>query len=135
MDFEPKNSQISLFLMVIALTLGGFVIFSEAAWWQFEGTSVETNSDKTYQTDTKQTIGTYQANYSVDWGPNVENDYGYEDDFAQSWYGIVMFDGEGGCMFKNGVCYGMGAYAKLMQNLASVLYLIVLLGAGFLFFS
>ena len=71
MAFEPKNSQISLLLMAIALILVGVVLFSEAAWWQAEGTTVETNSDKTYQTDTKQAMGTYQISYSVDWGPNM----------------------------------------------------------------
>ena len=76
MTFEPKNSQISLLLMAIALILVGVVLFSEAAWWQSEGTTVETNSDKTYQISTKETMATYQANYSVDWGPNVEEDYG-----------------------------------------------------------
>ena len=114
MDFEPKNSQISLLLMAIALILIGVVLFSEAAWWQAEGTTVETNSDKTYQTDTKQTIATYQANYSIDWGPNAENDYGHKDDFVH---------------------LGLGVYADLMMNLASALYLIVFAGTGFLFFG
>jgi len=96
MAFEQKNSQISLLLMAIALILVGVVLFSEAAWWQSEGTTVETNSDKTYQTDTKQTIATYQANYSIDWGPNVENDYGHKDDFVH---------------------LGLGVYTDLMMNL------------------
>ena len=114
MAFEQKNSQISLLLMAIALILVGVVLFSEAAWWQSEGTTVETNSDKTYQTDTKQTIATYQANYSIDWGPNVENDYGHKDDFVH---------------------LGLGVYTDLMMNLASALYLIVFAGIGFLFFG
>jgi len=114
MAFEQKNSQISLLLMAIALILVGVVLFSEAAWWQSEGTTVETNSDKTYQTDTKQTIATYQANYSIDWGPNAENDYGHKDDFVH---------------------LGLGVYTDLMMNLASALYLIVFAGIGFLFFG
>jgi len=135
MDFELKESQLGFFLISIVLILVGFIVFSEAPLWQTETTTVQSNSENTYQSDTREIMAVYQTNYSIDWGPNVENDYGYEDDFAQSWYGIVMADGEGGCMFKNGVCYAMGAYAKLMHNLASVLYLIVLLGTGFLFFS
>ncbi|MDP7445067.1 MAG: hypothetical protein QGF64_05270 [Candidatus Poseidoniia archaeon] len=134
MAFEPKNSQISLLLMAIALILVGVVLFSEAAWWQAETTTVETNSDNTYQTSTKETMATYQTNYSVDWGPNIENDYGYSDDFVQSYYGIIGPNGEGICMFMNEICYGMGAYAGLMHNLASALYLIILAGTGFLFF-
>ena len=115
MAFEPKNSQISLLLMAIALILVGVVLFSEAAWWQAEGTTVETNSDKTYQTDTKQAMGTYQTNYSVDWGPNIENDYGHKDDFV--------------------LVYGFGAYADLMMHIAFALYLVVFAGIGFLFFG
>jgi hypothetical protein len=135
MDFELKNSQISLFLMAIVLILVGFVLFSEAALWQTETTTVQTNSENIYQSDTKEIMAVYQTNYSVDWGPNVENDYGSEDDFAQSWYGIIGSNSEEGCKYSNDVCYAMGAYAELMGNLASILYLIVLLGIGFLFFS
>ena len=115
MDFEPKNSQISLLLMAIALILVGVVLFSEAAWWQAEGTTVETNSDKTYQTDTKQAMGTYQISYSVDWGPNIENDYGHKDDFV--------------------MVYGFGAYADFMTHITFALYLVVFAGIGFLFFG
>ena len=115
MAFEPKNSQISLLLMAIALILVGVVLFSEAAWWQAEGTTVETNSDKTYQTDTKQAMGTYQTNYSIDWGPNIEKDYGHKDDFV--------------------LVYGFGAYADLMMHIAFALYLVVFAGIGFLFFG
>ena len=135
MDFEFKESQLGIFLISIVLVLVGFIIFSEAPLWQSETATVQSNSENTYQSETREIMAVYQTNYSIDWGSNVENDYGYDDYFVQSWYGIVMSDGEGGCMFKNGVCYGMGAYAKLMHNLASVLYLIVLLGTGFLFFS
>ena len=115
MAFEPKNSQISLLLMAIALILVGVVLFSEAAWWQAEGTTVETNSDKTYQTDTKQAMGTYQISYSVDWGPNIENDYGHKDDFV--------------------MVYGFGAYADFMMHIAFALYFVVFAGIGFLFFG
>ena len=115
MAFEPKNSQISLLLMAIALILVGVVLFSEAAWWQAEGTTVETNSDKTYQTDTKQAMGTYQISYSVDWGPNIENDYGHKDDFV--------------------MVYGFGAYADFMTHITFALYLVVFAGIGFLFFG
>ena len=104
MDFEVKNSHISLFLMAIVLILVGFVLFSEAAWWQSNGTTVETNSDKTYHTDTKQTIGTYEAIFSIDWGPNVEKDYGHKDD---------------------SVYLGLGVYADLMMNIAFALCFIV----------
>ena len=120
--------------MAIALILVGVVLFSEAAWWQVETTTVETNSDNTYQTSTKETMATYQTNYSVDWGPNIENDYGYSDGFVQSYYGMIKWDGEGGCRYQNEGCYGLGAYARLMLNLASALYLIVFAGTGFLFF-
>ena len=114
MDIEVKNSHISLFLMAIVLILAGFVLFSEVAWWQSNGTTVETNSDKTYHTDTKQTIGTYEAIFSIDWGPNVENDYGHKDD---------------------SVHLGLGVYADLMANIAFALCLIVFAGIGFLFFG
>ena len=145
MDFEPKNSQISLLLMAIALILVGVVLFSGVAWLKVETTTVETNSDKTYQTDTKQIMGTYEANISVDWGPNVEDDYGISDSFIKANYGHIIdrgpndeMTGEEVCRSyysQDQACFGGGAYARLMLNLASALYLIVFAGIGFLFFG